>query len=285
MKKIFTILGVVAVAAFANAQIVINEVYGGGGNSGATYTNDFIELINKGVASVTLTGATLQYASASGTFNQYHTLPAITLAPGQTYLIQEGAGTGGTTALNADFVAPIPTNFGSGTNSAPGFAMQASNVKVALVSNGVQVSTPTDSNVLDFVGTGSANQWEGTAAATGITNSNSVSRTNGVDTNNNVVDFTAGAPTPQNSNAGTLAVSDFKKTKSNFVKNTFVKNDEITFGADAKDVKVYTLTGQLVKTASVKANGTLNVAELAEGNYIVTGTVNNQAVSQKILKN
>ncbi|MNU18773.1 hypothetical protein D3C71_69800 [compost metagenome] len=83
---------------------------------------------------------------------------------------------------------------------------------------------------------------------------------------------------------GTLAVSDFNKTKSNFVKNTFVKNDEITFGADAKDVKVYTLTGQLVKTASVKANGTLNIAELAEGNYIVTGTVNNQAVSQKILK-
>lgn len=82
----------------------------------------------------------------------------------------------------------------------------------------------------------------------------------------------------------TLAVADFNKSKSLFVKNTFVKNDEITFGADAKDVKVYTLTGQLVKTASVKANGTLNIAELAEGNYIVTGTVNNQAVSQKILK-
>ena len=84
---------------------------------------------------------------------------------------------------------------------------------------------------------------------------------------------------------GTLAVSDFNKSKTNFVKNTFVKNDEITFGADAKDVKIYTLTGQLVKTASVKANGTLNIAELAEGNFIVTGTVNNQAVSQKILKN
>jgi hypothetical protein len=85
--------------------------------------------------------------------------------------------------------------------------------------------------------------------------------------------------------AGGLSVADFKKVNPNFIKNTFVKNDEITFGTDAKDVKVYTLTGQLVKTASVKANGTLNIAELAEGNYIVTGTVNNQAVSQKILKN
>ncbi|MDN5627246.1 MAG: lamin tail domain-containing protein, partial [Weeksellaceae bacterium] len=84
-----TVLGIVFIATVANAQIVINEVYGGGGNSGATYKNDFVELINKGTASVTLTGATLQYASAAGTFNQYHPLPNITLAPGQKYLIQE----------------------------------------------------------------------------------------------------------------------------------------------------------------------------------------------------
>lgn len=283
MKKIFTILGLISTAAFMNAQIVINEVYGGGGNGGATYTHDFVELINRGASSATLTGATLQYASASGTFNQYHTLPSITLAPGQTYLIQEGAGTGGTTALNADFVAPAPTNFGTGTNANPGFAMQASNVKVALVSNSTQVSTPTDSNVLDFVGTGSASQWEGTAATVAMTNTTSVSRTNGIDTNNNSVDFTAGAPTPQNSGS-VLSVSDFNKTKSNFIKNTFVKNEEITFGADVKDIKVYTLSGAIVKTGAVKNGSTLNVSELAKGNYLVTGTVNNQPVSQKILK-
>jgi hypothetical protein len=84
--------------------------------------------------------------------------------------------------------------------------------------------------------------------------------------------------------AGTLAVSDLSKTKGSFIKNTFVKNEEITFGAQANDVKVYNMFGQVVKTASVKENGTLNVAELQKGNYIVTGTVNNQPVSQKILK-
>ncbi|WP_027380950.1 T9SS type A sorting domain-containing protein [Chryseobacterium daeguense] len=82
----------------------------------------------------------------------------------------------------------------------------------------------------------------------------------------------------------TLAVSDLSKSKNNFVKNTFVKNEEITFGAEAKDVKIYNMFGQVVKTASVKENGSVNVAELAKGNYIVTGTVNNQPVSQKILK-
>lgn len=84
--------------------------------------------------------------------------------------------------------------------------------------------------------------------------------------------------------AGTLAVSDFNKTKSSFIKNTFVKNEEITFGADVKDIKVYTLSGSIVKTGAVKNGSTLNVSELAKGNYIVTGTVNNQPVSQKILK-
>ncbi|PIF47367.1 putative secreted protein (Por secretion system target) [Chryseobacterium sp. 52] len=83
---------------------------------------------------------------------------------------------------------------------------------------------------------------------------------------------------------GALGTSENFKTKLNFVKNTFVKSDEITFGADVKDVKVYNMFGQVVKSASVKQDGTVNVAELAKGNYIVTGTVNNEPVSQKILK-
>jgi hypothetical protein len=82
----------------------------------------------------------------------------------------------------------------------------------------------------------------------------------------------------------TLAVSDLSATKANFVKNTFVKTNEITFGAQVKDVKVYNMFGQVVKTASVKENESLNVAELQKGNYIVTGTINNKPVSQKVLK-
>lgn len=83
--------------------------------------------------------------------------------------------------------------------------------------------------------------------------------------------------------SGSLSVADFSKSRYSLVKNTVVKND-IVFGKEVKEVKVYTLSGQLVKTSSVKANETLNVAELAKGNYIITGTVNNQPVSQKILK-
>lgn len=83
---------------------------------------------------------------------------------------------------------------------------------------------------------------------------------------------------------GALAVSDLNKKNKNFIKNTLVKNEEITFGTDVKDIKIYSLTGQVMKSASVKDGTTLNVADLAKGNYIVTGSVNNQQVSQKILK-
>ncbi|BEV04386.1 lamin tail domain-containing protein [Chryseobacterium gambrini] len=286
MKKIFTFLSIIGITALANAQIVINEIYGGGGNSGSTYKNDFIELKNIGSTTVTLSGATLQYGSAANAIAQYHTLPDITLAPGKTYLVQEALGNAGTTNLpTPDYIAPIPTNFGTGTNTTAGFAMSATAGKVALASNATQVTSPTDGNVLDFVGFGTtASQYEGAGPAPAPSNTNSVARISG-DTNNNNTDFAAGAPTPQNSTSGTLAVTDLSAVKGgNFVKNTFVKNDEITFGADAKDIKVYNMLGQIVKTASVKENESVSVAELQKGNYIVTGTVNNKPVSQKILK-
>lgn len=82
---------------------------------------------------------------------------------------------------------------------------------------------------------------------------------------------------------GTLAIGEVTGSKHRLVKNTFVKDNGITFGAQAKDVKVYNLFGQVVKTASVKENETLNVSELQKGNYIVTGMINNEPVSQKIL--
>ncbi len=290
MKKIFTILGIVSAAASMNAQIVINEVYGGGGGASATYINDFVELINLGTSTATLSNATLQYASATGTFNNYAALPSITLAPGQKYLIEmvpSSANSSGAALPTADFQMVNNTSFSNGTTYQGGFNMAAGSGKVALANGIVQVVTATDSHVIDFVGYGTtANKFEGNGPAPAPDATSSVSR-HGVDTNNNATDFTKTAPpTPQNSSMGSLAVTEINKGKSvaNFVKNTFVKNNEITFGADVKDVKVYNMFGQIVKEASVKANGTVNVAELAKGNYIVTGTVNKEAVSQKILK-
>jgi len=235
-------------------------------------------------STATLTGATIQYGSATGAFTQYHTLPTITLNPGQTYLIQEGGDGGGLINLvNPNLIVNVVLNFdGSGPVVGAGLGIGLTSGKVALASNTTQVTGPTASNVLDFVGYGLANQYEGTGAAPSPTILNSITRITG-DTNNNSVDFTIGLPTPQ---GGTLAVTDISANavRPNFIKNTFVKNSEIVFGADVKDVKVYNMMGQVVKTASVRENEPLNVDELQKGNYIVTGTINNEPVSQKILK-
>src|SRR2546430_5191571 len=82
-------------AAAVSSSIVISQVYGGGGNAGATFRNDFIELYNRGTAPVDLTGWSVQYAATIGTSWNRTDLTAVTLAPGQYYLVQEAAGGGG----------------------------------------------------------------------------------------------------------------------------------------------------------------------------------------------
>ena len=65
---IFGIIGIFPHSVQATpGVIVISQVYGGGGNTGATYKNDFIELFNAGGESVNITGWSVQYASAAGT--------------------------------------------------------------------------------------------------------------------------------------------------------------------------------------------------------------------------
>lgn len=277
MKKFFTILGVVAAATVMNAQIVISEVYGGGGNSGATLTNDFVELVNKGTSAVTLNGAYLQYASATGSFSATNilALPSITLQPGQYYLIQLAKGAGGTTALPTPDFAPS----GTAAPDAP-LALSGTNGKIALTSDNTLVSASNATNVIDFVGWGTANMSE-TSAAPATTNTTSINRTNGIDTNNNSADFTTSTPTPQNS-SNFLSAVEVNGKKLTFIKNTVV-NDAILFGAKA-DVKIYDMNGRMVKAASVNDGTQLNVSALAKGIYIVAGEVEGQKVTQKIIK-
>src|SRR2546428_9987704 len=95
-------------SAAASPSIVISQVYGGGGNSGATLKNDFIELYNRSAATVDLTGWSVQYAATTGTFWQRTDLTPVTLGPGQYYLVQEAAGARGTTDPPPPHPPPAP---------------------------------------------------------------------------------------------------------------------------------------------------------------------------------
>lgn len=281
MKKLFTFLGIISSAAFINAQIVINEIYTGGGLLGAVLANDFIELKNIGSASASLNGATMQYGPANGQFTQYHVLPNVTLAPGQTFLIQQASdGLGGINLINPNLIVDVVLNLdGSGPVVGLGVQLGLTSGKVALATNNTRVTGPTAANVIDFVGYGLADQYEGGGAAPSPTILNSITRISG-DTNHNGVDFTAAIPTPQ---AGTnLAVSDVAATRNSLVVNTLVTGNEIHFRHAVSDLQILSMSGQLLKSTEVKADSVLNI-NLPKGNYIVTGTVNGKRMSERIL--
>jgi 2',3'-cyclic-nucleotide 2'-phosphodiesterase (5'-nucleotidase family) len=183
---------VVSSAHAASPDVVISQVYGGGGNSGATYKNDFIELYNRGSIAVSLGGWSVQYASATGTTWQVTSLTAVTLQPGQYYLVQEALGAGGTVNL--------PTPDATGT-----IAMSGTAGKVALVTSTTALSCASacagTAAVKDFVGFGTtANNYEGAGATPAPSNINAVLRAgNGAtDTDSNAADFSAGPPNPRN---------------------------------------------------------------------------------------
>jgi len=172
------------------ASVTISQVYGGGGNSGAPYTNDYIELYNRTASPINLTGWSVQYASATGTAWNNLTILAGTIQPHTYFLIQEAAGATPSNPL------PTPDQIGS-------IALGSTNGKVALVNNSTELSgtCPTSSSIVDFVGFGTANCYEGTAAVAALSNTTAALRKgNGdTDTNQNQADFTVGAPNPRNS--------------------------------------------------------------------------------------
>ncbi len=73
-------------------HVVISEVYGGGGNSGSTWKNDFVELYNPTNAPVNVTGWSVQYASAAGVFGNFKTYLSGVIQPKGFFLIQESQG-------------------------------------------------------------------------------------------------------------------------------------------------------------------------------------------------
>ncbi|MDO4264553.1 MAG: lamin tail domain-containing protein [Deinococcus sp.] len=119
-------------------HLVLSEVYGGGGNSGTTYTHDFIEIFNPTNASINLGGYSVQYASETGTSWAVTPLTSVSLAPGQYYLVQQAKGAGGT--------IPLPTPDASGT-----ILMSGSAGQVALVEGTAKITGATDASVRDYI--------------------------------------------------------------------------------------------------------------------------------------
>ncbi len=193
-------------ALAATSSVVVSQVYAGGGNAGATYQNDFVELFNRGGSAVDLTGWTVQYASATSTSWSATPLTG-SLAPGRHYLVQLAS----TAAVGATLPAPEAT----GTSN-----LAASGGKVALVREaaalacGATAGSCSGAALLeDLVGYGSAADYEGAGAAPALTSTTAAVRQGGgcTDSDANAADFASAAPTPRN---GTVAAATCSGTST-----------------------------------------------------------------------
>ena len=181
-------------AAGSTSGIVLSQIYGGGGNAGAAFRNDYVELFNAGTATVDLSGWTVQYATAAGTTWQATALSG-TIGPGRYYLVQ--------LASNADVGAALPAPDANGTSN-----LGATSGKIALVRGTAALtcgalagSCSTNQLVEDLVGYGDASDFEGAGSAAALSNTTAAVRANDgcADTGENTADFTAGTPSPRNS--------------------------------------------------------------------------------------
>ncbi len=187
-------------ARSASPDVVVSQVFAGGGNAGAPFANDYVELFNRGSTSVDVGGWTVQYASATGTSWQATSLTG-SIAPGRRYLVQ--------LASAAAIGAALPTPDATGTTN---LAVSGGKVAVvrgstALACGGSAGSCSAVSSVADLVGYGGATDYEGAAPAPAIGNTTAAVRGGEgcTDTDANEADVAAEAPTPRNSSAAATA--------------------------------------------------------------------------------
>ena len=182
----------------AGTGLVISEVYGAGGNGGAVYNADFVELYNPTSAAISVTGDYVHYRSAHRRQRRRARSPLTGSVPaGGHYLIQMGAVGANGAALPTPDAAALPA-----------FNLAAAGGQVYLLST----STPDRDHrqpgrrrrgVVDMLGATGPPRSRPPPPRPGRPPTNSLNRTTaGADTDNNTADFTArgshaaGTPAP-----------------------------------------------------------------------------------------
>lgn len=236
-------------------DVIITEVYGGGGNSGATLKNDFIELYNTTTSAVDISGWSVQYFSASGT--TVGTTNKIVIPDGKSipakshFLIQAAAGSGGTVDLpTPDAVCEI-----SASGSAGKVILLTNSEDVTIVLTDIASVTGLAA-FKDYVpyGTTSVPVW-GSAMLANTANTTSASRKmEGVNysySQNAGYDFEVATPSPLNTSSTSVNNAKFRT-------DIYAQDGVIRFNATAgQPVEVYTVIGQ--KIISTQATNGLNV--------------------------
>jgi hypothetical protein len=178
-----------------DTNIVISQLYTRGGEAGAIYQNDFIELYNRGNTVVDINGWTLNVQAFDGTSTsnvqiRFSSPTGVPIPVGGHVLLQfPGNGTNGQ-PLSPDTSVPLVSLGATG-----GQIMLLGKDKTP--PSGCPAAPDPTGAVVDFVGYGSATCAEGTATLAPSA-TKALQRVGGgcIDTNNNLADFSIADPNP-----------------------------------------------------------------------------------------
>ncbi len=248
-------------AQAVSTSMVISQVYGAGGFAAtALYKNDYIELFNRGTASVDIANWSVQYASVFGNFSLKFNLPAVStmVQPGQYFLIQgASSGTNGADLPTPDAISTLNLSF--------------KNAKIALVNNQTLLTCGATNNcfpnpaIIDFVGYGTASTaYEGNGPTPDLSDPAAAVRLSGgcVDTDNNNADFSVTAGTAHNHNTtapcsalptNTLTLtSTTTLTPSNTPTGTLVSTNTPTLTPTSSATLTLTMTNTTTPAAAAR---------------------------------
>ncbi len=173
----------------AGTSLVISEVYGAGGNPGATFNADFVELYNPTSQTLPLNGLSIQFRSASGSF----TVAPFALAgsvPGKRHYLIRMSG------IRSHGVAlPAPNAVAN-----PKISMSALGGQVLLLTGTAPLTASGDlaghSRVVDMVGLGGSRSFEADAGPGTSVRESANRNLDSQDTDDNAADFALAAPSP-----------------------------------------------------------------------------------------
>jgi len=220
----------------AQGDVVISQVYSGGGNPGSTYQNNYIELFNRTNNTIDISGWPLWFASSSGTFDvgvAFVSSRGVGIRPHGYLLIQLGPASANGAPLSPDLIITA-----SQINLAPSGKVLLSRPNSTFF--GSTCPLP-NANIIDLVGYGTAAScFEGAGPTATLSNTTAaIRKSNGcVDNNNNVGDFQVNAPNPHNASSPANSCANPIDTADFFVRQHY--SDFLNRQPDAAGLSFWT---------------------------------------------
>jgi len=253
------VIQALTVTAHIVPNVIITQVYGAGGNSGATYTNDFVELYNTTGNNIDISAWSIQYYPATGTgaSTNFYALPANTTIKAYSYFLVQCAGGSVGTAL------PTPDATASFNMSSTAGKVVLFSVSAAQSVDATLGSITGNAAFIDYVPYGSTSTpVYGSSTVNLSATTAAIRKSSGgtfVHTGNVGNDFNVATPYPRNTGSTTQAITPVENL------SVSASNSIISFRAEAGAViELYNALGQkiLVKQA---INGLNSIPVEAKG--------------------